>query len=177
VGLTYRHCERWWRAARLLGISETQREAVGSVPSPEGVLSLGQALREGYSDAYFALCLEFNQGSYQMRAVGPDGLLAGFQNATIGPALAESLPWYLSRAGIDACFVSLRTPAVDPLVARWLDTPLKEHRIAWVYGEPSSFYEPVTPRQAYDGLVFAEQSTPAHPTATAREKAARREGQ
>lgn len=151
---------------------------IGVETFPDKDATAGQMLRERYGTAYYACALEFGQGSYQTRIVDEDGLMDDFKSDRVGPALAGSLPWYLSQVELQAYLVDVRTAPMDPSVERWLDTPRTEHGgIGWAYGaDPEASYEPVTVRQQYDGVAFVEQSTPTHPTAMALAAAARREG-
>lgn len=149
---------------------------VGVATPWDGEPSLGYVLRERYGDAYFACALEFNEGSYQMRTVLPDGVLADLREAALPPASEGSFPWYLAHADVGNYIVSLRTPTVNPLVEQWLTTSRPQHAIGWPYEDPSTCYEPVTVGEQYDGVVFIDRTTPTRPTALALETVARREG-
>ena len=140
---------------------------VGVEASPDGGQTFGHVLRQRFGDAYFALALEFGQGSFQTRAVQPDGVMGDLKEETLGPPLAGSLPWHLSRAGIDAFVVSLRTPTSDPIIEQWLAATLAAHAIGWASGDPASAYEPRAIGTAYDGIAFVQQATATRPTATA----------
>jgi erythromycin esterase len=145
---------------------------VGVEAFPDKPPTFGHVLREGYGDAYLALALEYGDGRYLARSLGPDGL-ADLQIVSIPPPPEGTLPWYLVNADIGEFILMLREPVDESEVERWLTTPLLAHAMGWVATDPKSEYEPATVRLRYDGIIFTRKSTPVNPTSTARDNSAR----
>lgn len=146
---------------------------VGIETFPDKAPTCGHILRQRFGDDYFALALEFGEGSYQSREMLPEMAMGNLRTGSIGPPDEASLPWYLSRAGLDGAIVDLRSTPGDPATQRWLGTPLPAHAMGWGYKDPEDEWEPRAPGVAYDGIAFLATSTPSHPTAAALETATR----
>jgi hypothetical protein len=120
--------------------------------------------------------LEFNQGSYLTRIEVPQQSLQDLRTVTIGPAPADSLPWYLASAGLDAFLIDLHRQPADPVIQRWLDSTTIMHNISWAYKDPDACLQEVAFGCQFDGLIFVEHTTPTPPTRNALETVAKREG-
>lgn len=132
-------------------------------------LSLGYFMRRRFGDAYYAVGLYFNQGTYLTRSIKP---LGDFQIKT-QRAAEGSLEWFLAHAGLPCFFLDLRAPSGKPPVDEWMRT-----RHEAFFGSWGSEYEPndtVKVHEWYDGLLFVSESTPTHPTSNARSIVARKE--
>jgi erythromycin esterase len=146
---------------------------VGIETFPDRDHTGGHVLRQRFGEAYYALALEFGVGACQTRDILPESVLGTFRQAAFDPPKDGSLPWHLSRAGLDDAIINLRTPPGAPAIQQWLQTPLPVHAINWVYNDPEAQWEPRAPGLAYDGIAFISTSTPSHPTPTAQATAAR----
>jgi len=135
--------------------------------------SVGYFLRQRYADGYYAIGLYFNQGTYLTRAIFP---LGDFKIQTQPPAAGGMLEWFLARAGVPRFFLDLRAPSGKPSVDSWLHTSREAFAGGWASEYSVGINDTLKVREWYDGLLFVSESTPTHPTAHARNMAAKREG-
>jgi len=133
-------------------------------------LSLGYFMRRRYGDAYYAVGLYFNQGTYLTRSIRP---LGDFQIKT-QRATDGMLEWFLARTGLPCFFLDLRTPSGKRMVDAWMRTPREAFFGSW--GADPTTNDTLKVRDWYDGLLFVNESTPTHPTSNARKIVARKEG-
>jgi erythromycin esterase len=141
----------------------------------EDSLSLGYFLRQRYGDAYYALALYVNEGTYLTRSIRP---LGDFEITTKPPSTPASLESFLVRADLPCFFLDLRASPGTPAVDAWLHTPREAYGGVWAYQQPAtlaSLNDTLKVREWYDGLVFVKQSSPTHPTSNARRIVERRE--
>ena len=125
---------------------------------------MGFHLRRFFGRAYYALGFSFNQGSFQARDFNPKANREVMQ-FTVSPAPEGSVDWYFTRVGIKNYFVDLRQPAKSDTVARWLSTPHPMRVIGSYYNSQAekNYFIPVTLKQDFDGIMFFDRTTRAHP--------------
>ena len=124
---------------------------------------MGFHLRRFFGDAYYALGFSFNQGSFQARDYRPTGKRA-VMSFNVSAAPAGTIDWYLAQVGLKTYFVDLRKPPSDS-VSRWLTTS-RPMRLIGSYFNPDKqefYFAPVTPGEDYDGFVYFDRTTRAHP--------------
>ena len=141
----------------------------------EDSLSLGYFLRQRYGDAYYALGLYVDEGTYLTRSIRPIG---DFEITTKPASASGSLEWFLARAQLPCYLLDLRATSGTPAVDAWLHTPREAYSGIWAYSDPStlaSLYDTLKVRDWYDGLLFVKTSTPTHPTPNARRIVERKE--
>jgi erythromycin esterase len=144
---------------------------------PPAAINLGYALRRKYGDGYYALSLEFNQGSFQTRTLLTGNLLGDLKAVTLPPGPVGSLPWYLSRANVGNLMLNLRTPVDEPVVEQWLHAPQQVYYSNWVYSERAEDYlGEMNARRQFDGIMFIDTTTATRPTPNALKTVSRREG-
>jgi erythromycin esterase-like protein len=118
-----------------------------------GVEPMGAALRTRYRDKLFVFGSAFSAGSFQAIAIG-GGQLKDF---TVPPAPAGSLDATLSTPGIPAFAIDLRQSP------EWFHEPHASRHIGAMYpdGEPYAFLENIIAPDAYDAILFIQQTTAA----------------
>jgi erythromycin esterase len=124
----------------------------------------GFHLRRFFGDAYYALGISFNQGSFQARDYRPTGKRA-VMSFTVGPAPEGTVDWYLARPAPGTYLVDFRKPAADDTVKRWLAAPRPMRNIGSYYNADMAkqYFVPVTPGQDYDGIAYFDRTTRARP--------------
>lgn len=126
---------------------------------------MGHYLRERIGAQYYAYGLVFDRGGFRAMDVTQKAPFA-VGEFSVGPAVQESVGWFLKQAGIGDMFVDLRdAPDAGP-VADWLRRlhPLRSIGNGYApnplagsgYGWP-----PIVPADAFDGFFFVEQVTAA----------------
>jgi hypothetical protein len=88
----------------------------------------------------------------------------------------KSLGWYFTRTGKTTLFLNLRNAATNPVVDKWLDTPIRFTNGHWQYRNASENFDTQKIKGLYDGIIFIERSTPVHPTQKAKAMSAARQG-
>ena len=139
----------------------------------EGEPSAGGVLSERYGPAYTPWRLDCAHGSLSARA-RDEGTFGSYGVEPVRPKPADSLAGCLDRTGLGNLAVDLRPGADLDAVAAWTATP------AWIPDEPSSPDEGPSasdvaqdlPTARYDGMVFVQEISPAHPTANGLANAA-----
>ena len=127
---------------------------------------MGFHLDRFFGDGYYALAFSFNQGSFQARDYRPTGKRA-VMSFVVSAAPEGTIDWYLARPGIKTYFVDLRKRTSDA-VSRWLTTPRPMRSIGSYFDAEKQdlYFMPVTPGQDYDGFVYFDRTTRAHPNPT-----------
>jgi erythromycin esterase len=133
--------------------------------------TLGFQLRQRLGPAYYALGLDCSQGTFQSRVMLPDSTWGELKADTLLPA-PKSVAWYLTQAKKGNLFIDLRAPASNPVVEKWLATPRRFVDGTWRYRGAKENYVILKPKDFYNGILFIERSTPAHPTQNARHRSA-----
>jgi erythromycin esterase len=136
-------------------------------PERGALPNMGHYLRDWYGERYYALGFELDHGTYLARTGSLEaGVLGGLFVGQLSGSPEESLPWYLSNAGVPNLMVSIRGGRRSPHVEDWLTRPHLMHAVGWLYYEPPIYtHTPIKNR--YDGIVFIEESSPTTPTANA----------
>jgi erythromycin esterase-like protein len=118
-----------------------------------GVEPMGARLRTRYRDKLFVFGSAFSAGSFQAIPMGGGTL----KNFTVPPAPAGSLDATLSTAGIPAFAIDLRQSP------DWFRQPHASRHIGAMYpdGEPYAFLENIIAPDAYDAILFIQQTTAA----------------
>ena len=133
---------------------------------------MGFHLRRFFGEAYYALGFSFNQGSFQARDFNPKANREVIQ-FNVSPAPEGSVDWYFARVGIKNYFINFRHPAKSDPVARWLTTPHPMRVIGSYYNSQAekNYFIPVTLKQEFDGIVFFDKITRAHPNPSVKNAA------
>ncbi len=146
-----------------------------SVGEPEtGEPNMGHEFRKKYGDAYYAIELEFNQGSNQSRILLPDKSLGDLKTNMVTAAPEGYMAWYLSSGMKGNSLLDLRTSVSNTKIREWMDSPQIFRRFGWQ--NHLSAVQKFSPRNRYDAILFIENSTPTRPTPNALKSASRLEG-
>jgi erythromycin esterase-like protein len=146
-------------------------------PSRGFTPTMGHYLRETLGDAYYALALEFDHGTYLARTLSQEnGSLGDFAVRDVPSAPRGSLPWYLAQAAAGDSILDLRSSAKEPAVERWLQAPQTMHGIGWPQNDSISPYTTTALGNGYDGIAFVHSSSATTPTPNARTVVATRAG-
>jgi erythromycin esterase-like protein len=129
--------------------------------------SLGDVAQDTYRGAYRPFALEFGDGRFQTRTLTADNQPSELVETVMAPPPKGSLPWYLSRVGIDAFAVGSRISTATSASRQWLTSEVLEHGCMWYYTEPATLYHTAKVTQHYDGLFFVQHITAARPTGKA----------
>ncbi|MCO1577883.1 erythromycin esterase family protein [Crossiella sp. SN42] len=120
-------------------------------------VSLGAELRVALGDAYYALCLLTNEGSFQAVEL-KTSKLAEF---VLDPAEPGTVEWHLAQAGGD-CVLDLRTALADPGMRQWL---AGKNRMR-AYGSIIGFWPLLKKESAvvcldtdFDGIAYIARTT------------------
>ncbi len=141
----------------------------------KGTTFMGYQLRKKYGDAYYALSLEMNQGSYQTRTFLPPNLLGDLKSITIPPAPVASWPWYLAQANLEHILLDFRGASYPSEVKTWVKAPQEIFLAGWVH-DPKHTYMELEVGRLYDGILFIQTTNPTRPTENALKNAAERKG-
>jgi erythromycin esterase len=139
-------------------------------------MNMGLVLHQIYGDRYFAIGFEFGQGSFNTREILPDRHLGDLKEINLDQAPAGSLPWLLSRVGLGNLILNLRIPIDNPMIDRWLLSPVVVHQVSWVSTETSKFYSQCRILEKYDAIAFIDKTTGARPTSNGLKTIAARQG-
>jgi erythromycin esterase len=134
-----------------------------------GNINMGHDLKAELGAAYYAICFETNQGSYQARIWLPDKrVMTDFKVGVFGPSPVGSLPDNLSKAKKGDYFLDLRRSLDDRIIEEFWKIPQIVHDVHWVYREifSENLYE-VNLQSSYDGILFIEKTSRARPTSNA----------
>ena len=136
-----------------------------------GEASAGRVIADRHGDAYAAWMLECGRGSFQTRSVLDNGLLGSLGVTPVAAAPVGTVPWCLEATGLGDFTLDLHRGVGNPDVAPWLNTPQRYHGAGWAVQEPSEAFDPVDLGEAFDGIIFVGEVSPAHPTENARANA------
>ena len=126
---------------------------------------LGSYLKSIYGSDYYALGFSFNQGAFQAREMAANVTIGALKEFTVEAAPEGSVEWYLNRTGIKNFIIDFRNTAKPEPIEQWLTKPHRMRSIGLGFYGDSSFLR-VNLQQVFDGLVFIETSTRAHPNPT-----------
>lgn len=125
----------------------------------------GFYLRNAFGKNYYAFGFSLNRGSFQALEIGEKNPPT-VKEFSVSPAYQGSVGWLLNRVGKQNFAVNLRdAPRTGP-VADWLNLPHAMRSIGNGYapGNPAGYYKaPVVLNQAFDGIIFIENTTRARP--------------
>jgi erythromycin esterase len=138
----------------------------GKKPYPH----MGFHLRRYFGDAYYAVGLSFNQGSFQARVFSPKGSNSELMQFAVGPAREESIDWYFARLGTKNYFVDIRHAPKDDRVIQWLSASHPMRSIGSYYNPQTekNYFAPTILKQEFDGIVFFDQTKRARPNPSVR---------
>lgn len=115
-------------------------------------VSMGKELRAIYGPEMVTFGFAFDRGSFQ--AIGSNGL----QEFTVGPAPAESVEGALAAAGIPMFVLPMGADA-----PAWLRETHGKREIGAGFRDGVNYFYPIAAAQAWDALIFVEQTTRARP--------------
>jgi erythromycin esterase len=128
--------------------------------------TVGYYLRTAFGDKYYALGMECYQGTFGARELLPDGHWGLIKVDTLLP-IEKSVAWHLKQTGMGTIFVNWRSTYTNIVVDKWLDTPAKFANGGWAHRNTSENVETKKLKNAFDGILYIDLSTPTHPTANA----------
>lgn len=137
--------------------------------------TLGYNLHQRLGNKYYSIGFECYDGTFQARELLPDGTWGDLKADTLLP-IQHSLGWYLTQTGKKNLFIDLRQAPSHPIVAQWLDTPIRFNNGHWLYRGAKKNFSTQKIKDSYDGILFIERSTPVQPTKTAQVRSASRIG-
>jgi erythromycin esterase len=137
--------------------------------------SVGYHLHQALGDKYYSIGLQCYEGTFQAREVLPDGFWGDLKTDTI-PPVQKSLGWYLKRTDEKSLFLNLSNIVSDPVVDKWLETPISLVDGHWVYRNANENFETRKIKDLYNAILFIDSSTPVHPTKNALARSAERIG-
>lgn len=126
--------------------------------------TMGQHLREAFGEDYYALGFEFGRGSFQAY---PDPETADEQRVrehTLDSIREGSVSSVLGELDDPPFFVDFESAVGDSTVREWLAQERPLHNIGSIYADdPEDNYVPVALGNAFDGLMFVDETTRAMP--------------
>lgn len=129
-------------------------------------LRMGYHLRKAFGSAYYALGLSFNRGSFQARDISSN-LGKPLKEFIVGSAPEASIEWLFTKVGIGDFIIDFRYSSPNEEAKRWLAASNKMRSIGGGFSQRSErWLMPIVLDREFDGLVFIEQTTRAHPTPT-----------
>lgn len=137
--------------------------------------TLGYLLQQTLGDKYYGISMQCYEGTFQARVLMPDGFWGDLKADTLLPQ-QQSLGWHLSQTGKKILFINLHKPAPNPVVAKWLETPIRFNDGHWGSRSAKESIDTGKIKELYDGILFIARSTPAHPTKNAVARSANRIG-
>jgi erythromycin esterase len=145
------------------------------ISNNSGDTSLGYYLHQALGDRYYSIGFQCYEGTFQRREVMPDSFFADFKTDTIR-LKEKSLGWYLKRTDERNLFLDLSNTVSDPVIDKWLDTPIRIVDGGWRYRNASENFETGKIKDWYNAILFIDSSTPTHPTKNALARSAERIG-
>jgi erythromycin esterase len=123
------------------------------------VLAMGGHLRSTFGAAYVPVGFVFNRGGFRAQAL-PGG---GMTDFVVGPGPEGSLDRAMAAVGLPVFAVDLRRAPTTGPVADWLaSAPLtRSVGSAYAYDRDHRFWRGANPRDAFDVLVFVDETSPA----------------
>jgi erythromycin esterase len=134
--------------------------------------SVGYFLRQKFKERYYAVGLECYEGTFQARELMPDNSWGDLKIDSLR-VVPKSADWHFAQIGEPYLFVDIRQASSNSLVSKWLDTPSDLAGSGWGHRNADENFKNRKLKGIYDGILFVQRSTPAHPTknALARSKA------
>jgi erythromycin esterase len=137
--------------------------------------SLGYHLHEALADKYYGIGLQCYEGTFQTREVLADGFWGDLKTDTI-PLVQKSLGWYFNRTDEKNLFLNLNNIVSNPVVDKWLETPISFVDGHWMYRSANENFETRKIKDLYNAILFIDSSTPVHPTKNALARSKERIG-
>lgn len=128
--------------------------------------TLGHLLQERLGKKYYSIGFECYEGTFQARALMPNGFWGELKADTLLP-MHKSLGWYFKQTGRTNFFIDLRNASSISVVEKWLGTPIRFNNGIWLFRGGKENFEIRQIKDLYDGIFFIERSTPARPTKAA----------
>lgn len=117
--------------------------------------AMGNILKSKFGNKYYPIGFEFNKGSFMAFYNRKD-----FKPVFLNSASKNSLPYFLSKAKSDNCFIDFELLAdTDQLGKKFLNSPIETHSIGTNYYKKRRY----TKRKLsdhFEALIFIEHSTP-----------------
>lgn len=145
-------------------------------PTVSDIPNMGSYLKQWYGDGYYSLGLEFNRGGYLAREGLPEFKMGDFRVGVVESSPVNSLPHLFAAAGVGNFMLDLHVPASDAEVKAWLSSKQAVHSMSWFYKDPERSYTEITVSKRRDGILFIDEVSATHPTATAVASVAARKG-
>jgi erythromycin esterase len=131
--------------------------------------TLGKHLRDALGPAYYAFGFAFNQGSFQAvyDRAGPKDPPRGLMEHSVAPEPPGSVGATLALVGAPILALDLRSaPADGPTGAFWHERR-RLFEVGSRFREGATYALPYVPlAEDFDGVLFVEHTTAAHPTLT-----------
>lgn len=132
------------------------------------VPTLGKHLREAFGRAYYAFGFAFDEGSFQAIYIpeGPKDAPRGLIPHTVPPDPPGTLGDTLNQVGLPLLALDLRSlPPEGPVNAFWHERRgIRE--VGAGYGSTEQSLSYIHTADEFDGLLFVQRTTAAHPTPT-----------
>jgi erythromycin esterase len=128
--------------------------------------AFGSYLHSAYGPDYYALGFSFNKGGFQAREMDPNVTIGPLKEFTVEAAPEGSVEWYLSRTGIENFIIDFRNTVKNKVLEQWLTKPHRMRSIGLGFFGATNSFQRVNLQQTFDGLVFIETTTRAHPNPT-----------
>jgi erythromycin esterase-like protein len=120
---------------------------------------MGSYLKQAFGDEAYLLGFEFDHGEFTSR-------MAVIHTYSVGPASPAYYAHGLAKLDDPILFLDFKTMSQNPELRTWLETDQSSHSIAELHAvfrlNPAWHTEYQGWLKLYDGLIFVEQSTPAH---------------
>jgi erythromycin esterase len=126
-------------------------------------IPLGVHLRDAFGEAFYMFRLAFNQGAFRAVLQPYGGSLEGLQTHVIEPAPEKTLEASLASMGQPLLALDLRAAPGEGEVAQYLDGPVQQREIGAAYTPGYPYLINVSPRFAFDGVLFVETTTASRP--------------
>ncbi len=100
-----------------------------------GHKTLGYNLHQMLGNKYYGIGFECYEGTFLARVLNPDGTWGDLKADTLLP-VQKSLAWYLLQTSKKNYFINLHKNASNPLIDKWLETPIRFNNGSWRYRVP-----------------------------------------
>lgn len=147
----------WAHDAHLNRVEQSSRRTGATAPS------LGHHLAEEHGSDYYALGFAFGRGGFQaIDTASEDG---GLCEHVLDAPRPETIEERLADLGHEQCFLECRGAAEDDRLAASLAAPQRHFSTGAVYDEtdPEDFVTTYRYAEAFDGLVYVDETTRARP--------------
>jgi erythromycin esterase-like protein len=120
--------------------------------------AMGSYLRAMFGSHFVNFGFAFNKGSFRAVEMGK-----GLREFSVGPAPQGSLDATLAAVGTPLFALDLRQAPSQGPVAEWLSRPHDTRSIGAIYGDsnPASWFFPMRARDAFDVILFVDQTSAA----------------